>query len=84
MRFKKCMYCHAVLIKETRIGDFCSSKCLKKHYKKTKDRKWLSKDIQEMIKELRITPNWYKLMEHDVKAKKKANERGDQRRRGIY
>lgn len=84
MRFKECVYCHAVLTKETRVGDFCSKKCLNKYCKKNKDRKWLSKDIQELIEDMKITPNWYKLMEQDVKAKKNADERGDQRRRGIY
>ena len=84
MRFKRCLNCHAVLTKETRAGDFCSLKCLKKYCKKTNDRKWVSKDIQDLIKDMRITTGWYNLMEQDAKAKKKSQERGDQRRRGIY
>jgi len=44
----------------------------------------VNKDIQELIKDMGITPNWYKLMEHDVKAKRESYEKGDQKRRGIY
>lgn len=44
----------------------------------------MSKDVQELIESMRITPNWYKMQEEDVKAKRNADERGDKRRRGIY
>lgn len=83
MRFKKCIICNAELDKETKIGDFCTKKCVIKYYKKHINKKIVSKDIQKLIISIQTTPNWHKLMEDDVKAKKKADERGDQRRRGI-
>ncbi len=44
----------------------------------------MDKDIDDMIEDMRETPMWNKMIERDAKAKKKANERGDQRRKGIY
>lgn len=67
---------------------FCSKLCKlcwifqKQENKTNKGKKWLSKDVQELIAGMRITPD--KLLEKDVKARKEANNRGDQRRRGIY
>lgn len=85
MRFKRCIYCHTIITKETRVGDFCSKKCLIKYYKKITNGKKISEDIQKLITDMKITPLWYKLMEQDVKAKRKAKELGEiDERKGIY